>query len=91
MRPGSSESEIVRQDNRMLQSKKPMRRVYFNGLTYAVRAASDNILFICARPEGPTIRVERFSKMNQGHTVEDYLTENGYKEVVLSNINSRQM
>ena len=64
----------------MLQSKRPMRRVYFNGLTYAVRAASDNILFICARPEGPTIRVERFSTATN-HAVDDYLSEYGYKEV----------
>lgn len=64
----------------MLQSKKPMRRVYFNGLTYAVRTASDNVLFICARPEGPTIRVERLSGI-KGHTIDNYLSEYGYKEV----------
>lgn len=64
----------------MLQSKKPMRRVYFNGLTYAVRTASDNILFICARPEGPTIRVERFSAAIN-HAIDDYLRDNSYKEV----------
>lgn len=64
----------------MLQSKRPMRRVYFNGLTYAVRTASDNILFICARPEGPTIRVERFSTVIN-RAIDNYLSEYGYKEV----------
>ena len=64
----------------MLQSKRPMRRVYFNGLTYAVRSTNENTLFICAKPEGPTIRVERFSNV-KGHTIDDYLSENGYKEV----------
>ena len=63
----------------MLQ--KPIRRTYYNGLTYAIRTAQDNTLFICPKPSGPTIRVERFCNMNRGYTIEDYLTENGYKEV----------
>lgn len=65
----------------MLQNKKPLRRTYYNGLTYAIRTAQDNTLFICPKPSGPTIRVERFCNMNRGYTIEDYLTENGYKEV----------
>lgn len=64
----------------MLQSKKQMRRVYFNGLTYAVRTSTDNTLFICAKPEGPTIRVERFCHINKGYTLDDYLKNNGYEE-----------
>ena len=65
----------------MLQNKRPLRRTYYNGLTYAIRTSQDDVLFICPKPSGPTIRVERFCTMNHGHTVEDYLTENGYWEV----------
>jgi hypothetical protein len=64
----------------MLQGKKPMRKVYFNGLTYAVKSPHDTILFICAKPDGPTIRVERFTNIQKGNTLNDYLIRNGYEE-----------
>lgn len=58
----------------------PNRRTYFNGETYAIRPACDDMLMFYAAPNGPSLGTLFFDIKSSSYAIELYLQENGYKE-----------